>query len=90
MTAAFTPSDQVNDTAVLRLVASSRSKGYDAISIPLTTEKWRARWRGMCILSGEGGERDVGAEERAEAWRAAPVFMRDEVTITRLGRLCLI
>ncbi|KAF7965889.1 hypothetical protein HWV62_41010 [Athelia sp. TMB] len=78
-----TPSDH-NDSTVLRLVTNSRSKGYDSACIPLTTEKWRARWRGMCILSGEGGERDVGAEERAEAWRAAPVFMRDEVTITRL------
>lgn len=75
------------DSAVLKLVSETRSKGYDLICIPLTTDKWKTRWRDMCILpSGSEGDRDVQAEERAEAWRAGPVFMRDEVTMSRLGK----
>jgi protein arginine N-methyltransferase 5 len=74
------------ETTVLRLVAEARSKGYDLICLPLTTEKWKSRWRDMCILPSEADRnRDVVAEERAEAWRASPAFMRDEVTMTRLG-----
>lgn len=74
------------DSPALKLVAEKRSKGYDLVCLPLTTEAWKTRWRDMCILpSGSDRDRDVLAEERAEAWRAGPVFKRDEVTITRLG-----
>jgi type II protein arginine methyltransferase len=38
----------------------------------------------MCIL-GFDRDRAVVAEERAEAWRASPAFLRDEITMTRLG-----
>lgn len=75
-----------HESPVLNLVDKTRSKGYDLICLPLTTEKWKTRWRDMCILSsGSDKDRDVLAEERAEAWRAGPVFKRDEVTMTRLG-----
>jgi protein arginine N-methyltransferase 5 len=78
--------DTTYASTVLKLVAETRSKGYDLICLPLTTEKWKSRWRDMCILpSGSDRDRDVVAEERAEAWRANPAFMRDEVTMTRLG-----
>ena len=59
-----------------------------ALCIPLTTDKWRTRWRGMCLLSDEAGEGSSDKsefEKQAEEWRAKPVFARDEVTITRLG-----
>jgi protein arginine N-methyltransferase 5 len=75
-----------HETTTLKLVAETRSKGYDLICLPLTNDKWKSRWRDMCILSsGFDRDRDVIAEERAEAWRANPAFMRDEVTMTRLG-----
>jgi protein arginine N-methyltransferase 5 len=78
--------DSAYDSPTLKLVAEARSKEYDLICLPLTTDKWKTRWRDMCILpSGSDRVRDVAAEERAEAWRASPAFMRDEVTTTRLG-----
>ena len=84
---ASTKGNATYESLVLRLVAETRSKGYDLICLPLTTEKWKIRWRDMCILPSESNrDRDVVAEERAEAWRASPAFLRDEVTITRLGR----
>jgi protein arginine N-methyltransferase 5 len=68
------------------LVDDARSRTYDAVCIPLTTSKWRDRWREMCILSSEpDGERNESVESRAEAWRANPVFEMGEVTITSLG-----
>jgi type II protein arginine methyltransferase len=75
-------------TPVLKLVSESRSKGYDAVCMPLTTDKWRERWAQMCIQSSEweGDEQgSAAAERRAEEWRARPAFLKDEVTITRLG-----
>lgn len=79
------------DSPVLKLVSETRSKGYDLVCLPLTTEKWKTRWRDMCILpSGSDRDRDIHAEERAEAWRAGPAFKRDEVTMTRLGELSIV
>ena len=75
-------------TPVLKLVSEARSKGYDVICMPLTTDKWRQRWAEMCIQPSEGqrGEQDsTAAERRAEQWRAQPAFLKDEVTMTRLG-----
>lgn len=80
----------------LRAVAAARTKGYDAVCIPLTTDRWRMRWRDMCLLSStpdleseEGGDGAragrTGLEQQAELWRANPVFVKDEVTLTRLG-----
>ncbi|KAI0049761.1 PRMT5-domain-containing protein [Auriscalpium vulgare] len=74
------------DTPVLEAVAHAHTRGYDVVCLPLTTDKWRERWRRMCISTmgadelGEGAE----AEARAEAWRANPVFELGEVTMTRL------
>ncbi|KAF8269557.1 PRMT5 arginine-N-methyltransferase-domain-containing protein [Lactarius quietus] len=70
------------------LIDDARSKTYDAVCIPLTTSRWRDRWREMCTTSsepdGERGERNDRVEQRAEAWRANPVFEVGEVTITGL------
>lgn len=80
--------DTTSESPVLKLVAETQSKGYDVICLPLTTEKWKKRWIDMCILPSESdGDRDAHAETRAEAWRAGPAFLRDEVIMTRLGRL---
>ena len=35
----------------LRAAADTRTKGYDAVCMPLTTDRWRMRWRDMCLLS---------------------------------------
>ncbi|KAF8071731.1 shk1 kinase-binding protein 1 [Lyophyllum atratum] len=73
------------DTPVLKLLAEARSKGYDAISLPLTTEKWKKRWSDMCLLpTGSDREMEIAAEQKAEVWRSRPGFLKDEVTITRL------
>jgi protein arginine N-methyltransferase 5 len=78
------------DTPVLRLIERAKAKGYNSICLPLTTAKWKHRWTEMCLILGDsdakdGGEKAMGAEERAEAWRVRPAFLRDEVAITRLG-----
>ena len=74
------------DTAILKLVADSKEKGYKRLCIPLTTEKWKKRWSEMCLLPAENapGSKEASALA-AEAWRLNPGFQRDEVTITRLG-----
>lgn len=75
-------------TPVLALSAQARSKGYDSVCLPLTTEKWKKRWTEMCLLpSGVDADADMAAEQRAEAWRAKPGFLLDEVTITQLGNI---
>ncbi|KIJ67063.1 hypothetical protein HYDPIDRAFT_85533 [Hydnomerulius pinastri MD-312] len=74
-------------TPVLSLSTESRGKGYESICLPLTTGKWRERWKNMCIMpsTGDGGNEEViAAEKEAEAWRKSPSFLLDEVTITRL------
>ncbi|KAF8557423.1 PRMT5-domain-containing protein [Imleria badia] len=75
-----------HDTPVLSLSAEAQSKGYQAICLPLTTGKWRERWRNMCIIpsTGPAGNEEVIVAEKAEAWRKSPSFLLDEVTITRL------
>ncbi|KAA1467478.1 PRMT5-domain-containing protein [Dentipellis sp. KUC8613] len=72
-------------TPVLQVLAEARHKNYTAVCLPLTTEKWKDRWKGMCVLPvGQLGDENAEAEQRAEAWRASPAFARDEVTMTRL------
>lgn len=77
--------DGPENTPVLKAKAEARAKDYDAICCPLTTEKWRTRWRDMCILPVDGVPDKNPLEQRAEEWRSKPAFMRDEVTVTRLG-----
>ncbi|KAH9912809.1 PRMT5-domain-containing protein [Fomitopsis serialis] len=72
------------ETPILKAVADARSQDYAGICCPLTTDAWRARWRGMCLLPADDGHDKVEIERRAEAWRATPAFERDEVTMTRL------
>ncbi|KAI0956054.1 hypothetical protein AcV7_006562 [Taiwanofungus camphoratus] len=76
--------DGSENTPVLKAKAEARAKDYDAICCPLTTEKWRTRWRDMCILPVDGVPDKNPLEQRAEEWRSKPAFMRDEVTVTRL------
>ncbi|KAF9236733.1 PRMT5-domain-containing protein [Melanogaster broomeanus] len=76
-----------HDTPVITLSTESRAKGYHSICLPLTTAKWRERWKNMCIMpsiGGGGNEEVIAAEKEAEAWRKSPSFLLDEVTITRL------
>jgi protein arginine N-methyltransferase 5 len=78
------------DTPVLKLIADERKRGYDTIYAPLTTDKWRTRWREMCLAPSDmedDAEAAVRQQQRAEAWRSQPAFLEDEVTITRLGEL---
>ncbi|KAI0288002.1 PRMT5 arginine-N-methyltransferase-domain-containing protein [Russula brevipes] len=87
--AAFLSSGDLENRASLDnrnalFIDDARSRTFDAVCTPLTTAKWRERWRGMCILSSSDGERGEGSEPRAEAWRANPAFELGEVTMTRL------
>ena len=79
---------QQHPTPVLKLVSDARAQGYNAICLPITTDKWKQRWTEMCIQSSdlEEHERDMVAERRTEEWRARPSFLNDEVTMTRLGQ----
>ncbi|KAJ7707762.1 PRMT5-domain-containing protein [Mycena rosella] len=83
--AASEPPTPDASTPVLGLSSQARSKGYDLVCLPLTTDKWKQRWTEMCLLpTGTDLDTDMAAERRAEAWRAKPGFLRDEVTITQL------
>jgi protein arginine N-methyltransferase 5 len=82
---AATDRDLGFETPILRLLSESRTKGYDAVCIPLTNEKWRARWKRMCLSPEGEAEKEENAERISEAWRANPVFLREEVNVTRLG-----
>ena len=79
--------DKKYETSVLAQLAEARDKGYDALCLPLTTEKWKNRWSDMCLLP-TGSDKDAQnlAELQAEAWRSKPCFLQDEVTVTRLGK----
>ena len=78
--------DLGDDTPVLRGVSDARNAGYDTICVPLTNEKWKARWRELCILNPEEDQDKLAEiEQRAEAWRSKPAFFLDEVTVSRLG-----
>lgn len=82
----FYKSSDTEKTLILKLIENEKSKGYDKVCLPLTTEKWKERWSQMCLLPMESGEQDKEAVARtAETWRLNPAFKRDEVTITRLG-----
>ena len=75
-----------DDTPVLRATTDARTVGYETACVPLTNEKWKARWRELCILNpNEPQDKLAEIEQRAEAWRSKPAFFRDEVTISRLG-----
>lgn len=80
-----------SNTLMLQVASEARSRGYEGICVPLTNEKWKSRWRDLCLLvpnieeDGEGAMKRQEMEQRGEAWRAKPGFGLDEVTITRLG-----
>ncbi|KAI0822469.1 PRMT5-domain-containing protein [Trametes gibbosa] len=76
--------DLGDETPVLRATSDARAGGYDSLCVPLTNDKWKARWRELCILDPEGSPDKLAIEQRAEAWRSKPAFFRDEVTISRL------
>ncbi|TEB34666.1 shk1 kinase-binding protein 1 [Coprinellus micaceus] len=77
--------DSQFDSPVLQVVSEAHAKGYETLSLPLTNENWRKRWSDMCLLSVDATDSEKEeASKKAEAWRSRPVFMRDEVTISRL------
>lgn len=78
--------DLGEDTPVLRATNDARTAGYETICVPLANDKWKARWRELCLLNPhEPQDKLAEIEQRAEAWRSKPAFFRDEVTISRLG-----
>lgn len=79
--------DPQYDTPILQVVAEAGAKGYETVSLPLTTEKWKQRWSDMCLTSADATESEKeAASKNAEAWRGTPGFLKDEVTISRLGQ----
>ncbi|KAH6908994.1 shk1 kinase-binding protein 1 [Coprinopsis sp. MPI-PUGE-AT-0042] len=77
--------DTEHETPVLRVVAEARSKEYDVVCMPLTTDAWKERWSNMCLLPNEATEEEKETAARAaETWRLRPGFLKDEVVITRL------
>ena len=39
----------------------------------------------MCLSPEDEAEKDDSTERVSEAWRSSPVFLREEVNVTRLG-----
>lgn len=91
--ALLSPSDLENrslqDSRNTPFIDDARSRMFDVVCAPLTTAKWRERWREMCVIVSPGpdrdGERGESSEIRAENWRANPAFELGEVTMTHLG-----
>lgn len=73
------------ETPILRLLSDSKAKGYDTVCVPLTNDKWRTRWKKMCLSPEDEADKDESAERISEAWRSNPVFLSEEVNVTRLG-----
>lgn len=73
------------ETPILRLLSDSKAKGYDTVCVPLTNEKWRTRWKKMCLSPEDEADKDESAERISEAWRSNPVFLSEELNVTRLG-----
>ena len=42
-------SSSSSGSPVLRLVQEANAKGYETVCIPLTTQRWKARWEDMCL-----------------------------------------
>ena len=77
-----------DSTPLLRLQKASSEDGYDLICVPLANEAWRSRWKKMCLADDDKQSEEV--ERLAEDWRASEgPFLREEMNITRLGRLIL-
>ena len=84
-------------TPVFKLKKDAR-KHFDGVAVPITNEKWKERWKSMCVLQTgdvldgleedeeEHKKRDRELELRAEQWRAAPSFLREECNMIGLGR----
>lgn len=79
------PEDLSGRTPSQKATAQARAKGYEGICLPLTSDQWKARWRELCLIPAEGSSDAAALEKSAENWRSKPGFLRDEVTITRLG-----
>ncbi|KAH9936058.1 PRMT5-domain-containing protein [Amylocystis lapponica] len=77
-------SDSARENPILKVAADAHAKGYEATCLPLTNEKWKTRWRDMCLLLTDDVQDKDALEHRAECWRSKPAFVRDEVTISRL------
>ncbi|PIL29772.1 hypothetical protein GSI_07977 [Ganoderma sinense ZZ0214-1] len=76
------------DTSVLRALTDARTDGYETICAPLTNDKWRQRWRELCLLNPDEDQDKLAViEQHAEAWRSKPAFFRDEVTVSRLDEV---
>lgn len=84
-------------SSILKLKTDAR-KHFDGIALSITNEKWKERWKSMCALQSgdvldgleedeeEHKRRDRELELRAEKWRAAPSFLREECNMIGLGR----
>lgn len=84
-------------SSILKLKVNAR-KHFDGIALSITNEKWKGRWKSMCVLQSgdvldgleedeeEHKRRDRELELRAEQWRAAPSFLREECNMIGLGR----
>ena len=83
----------LESSPVQRAVKNAHDLQYDLVCVPLTTEAWKTRWQDMCVVptingaAPMNGSRDLKLEERAEQWRAGTGFRRNEVTMSRPGRL---
>lgn len=86
--AAFLPFNLDHHATIQHRLQDATSKGYESICLPLTSENWKLRWEGMCLLPAEGGSDDArkACARAADLWRQRPCFLPDEVTLRHLDQ----
>lgn len=59
---------------------------YEAVAIPLSNSRWRARWERMCVDRSDAASQPQGLEdlpdETAENWRKEGAFLSSELNVT--------
>ena len=86
--ATFIPFSPDHHAPFQHCLQDATSKGYESVCLPLTTENWKLRWEGMCLLPAEGGSNDASkaCARAAELWRQRPCFLPDEVALRHLDQ----
>ncbi|KAF9450345.1 PRMT5-domain-containing protein [Macrolepiota fuliginosa MF-IS2] len=75
------------ETPVLKLIREARNKGYETICLPLTTEKWKERWEGMCLLPGVPAP-ELGVTESRESGSDRPEGEAAQAVGTEVSEDC--
>lgn len=85
-TAASNQKETNHWTPLEHAIDAAYADNYTGVCLPITNEKWKDRWNSLCLTSpGADASASQAQAEKAEAWRVADGFRRDEVNLTKLG-----